>query len=191
MTGDARQEAAKRRAIVLASLCGMLVVTLGLSVASVLPMWVPVLSALLVTAFMVATALTAPSRSSAAAPVRRPAARRSFAEVPARTAQAPAAANRAADDDEWLNWNAWDDDASGWEAVPATLPTYVTAPRASAVPRPIDKVGPGEWSGEAMVDAAQAMRRRVAEVSFEDVDARAETAEIPAVRANQPVAVNE
>lgn len=182
---NAQQQAAKRRAVVLAALCGVLVLTLILGLVSLVPMWLPLLSALVVVAFMGASAMTAPARAAARpAPAERTERR---VAAPAPTAQA---ANRLQSEEDWLAWNAWDDDES-WEAVPATLPTYVSAPRATAVPRPIDKVGPGEWSGEAMVDAAQSMRRRVAQVSVDEVDHRAETAEIPVVRAQSAYAVNE
>ena len=179
---NVHQEAAKRRALVLAALSGVLAVTLVAALLSVLPMWLPLLSALLVVGFMVATAMTASQRSASSATVRTRSTQR-----PA----APAVAPRATDQSEaeWLAWNAWDDEDS-WEAVPATLPTYVSAPRATAVPRPIDKRR-GEWSGEAMVDAAQAMRRRVEETSVETVDHHAQTAEIPVVRVQPALAVNE
>ena len=47
--------------------------------------------------------------------------------------------------------------ASGdsWHAVPTTLPTYVTAPRATRIPRVIDLTTPGSWSGAAMVEQAR------------------------------------
>ena len=47
-------------------------------------------------------------------------------------------------------------DSDAWEAVPTTLPTYVTAPRATRVPRVIDLTTPGSWNGQAMVDQAYA-----------------------------------
>ncbi len=47
-------------------------------------------------------------------------------------------------------------DPDAWEAVPTTLPTYVTAPRATRVPRVIDLTTPGSWNGQAMVDQAYA-----------------------------------
>ena len=57
----------------------------------------------------------------------------------------------------------------------------------SAIPRPIDRSRPGEWTGEAMVETARSMRRPT--LTFEDVDARANTAEIPVVQDRR--AVNE
>ncbi len=176
--------AAKRRATILASLAGMTALTLLLALVSVAPKWMPILFGLLTAAFMVASAMTASARTQAApARVRRaePASRRE------RTA-APAAAQTAAAVDDWENWNAWDDEDEAWEAVPTTLPTYVTAPRASQVPRPIDKARPGEWTGSAMVEAAAEMREasaaQAAEIAavaaaYEDI-----TAEIPIVTAD-------
>lgn len=45
-----------------------------------------------------------------------------------------------------------------WEAQPTPLPTYVSKPAATAVPRVIDQ-REGAWSGSAMVAAAQEERR--------------------------------
>jgi hypothetical protein len=131
---------------------------------------------------MVASAMTASARNQAApARVRRtsPASRSERTAAPAE--------QKAAVEDDWENWNAWDDEDVEWEALPTTLPTYVTAPRASQVPRPIDKARPGEWTGSAMVEAAQEMRdasaAQAAEIAavaaaYEDI-----TAEIPIVSA--------
>jgi uncharacterized protein YhaN len=174
---------AKRRAIILASLAGLTALTLLLALVSVAPKWMPILFGLLTAAFMVASAMTASARTQAApARVRRtsPASRRERTAV-------PAAAQSAAKVDDWETWNAWDDEDEAWEAVPTTLPTYVTAPRASQVPRPIDKARPGEWTGSAMVEAAQEMREasaaQAAEIAavaaaYDDI-----TAEIPIVSA--------
>ncbi len=174
---------AKRRAIVLASLAGMTAVTLLLALVSVAPKWMPILFGLLTAAFMVASAMTASARTQAA-----PARVRRTSPTSRRERVAPAAAATADKVDDWENWNAWDDDEEAWEAVPTTLPTYVTAPRASQVPRPIDKARPGEWTGSAMVEAAQEMREasaaQAAEIAavaaaYDDI-----TAEIPAITAD-------
>lgn len=184
-----RQAAATRRAIVLGSLTAILLVTLLLAIVSVLPKWVPALAAVPVVAFVIAAAMTASSRSAAPArPVTRRERRTEVSEQPARGAAA------AQTDEEWENWNAWDDDS--WEPQPATLPTYVSAPRASAVPRGIDRDTPGEWTGEAMVQAARAMRSRPRSqplADAADIDFGAQTAEIPAVTDDYPArrAVNE
>jgi len=122
------------------------------------------------------------SQRSAARPVRR-------SQTPRRVEQPPVAETTTAEaaplqtDEEWENWNAWDDTGS-WEAVPTTLPTYVNAPRASAVPRGIDRATPGEWTGSAIVETAQAMRSRPVSPPLSDpahIDHGAETAEIPVV----------
>jgi hypothetical protein len=78
------------------------------------------------------------------------------------------------------------DDHERWSAVPTTLPTYVTAPPATRVPRVIDLTTPGSWSGEAMV--AQA-RETLAQEPVTDGGMRVESFEIavprdPAVRAS-------
>lgn len=49
----------------------------------------------------------------------------------------------------------------GWDAVPATLPTYVSKPKASKVPRIVDLTSPSRaWNGAAMVQRAQQERQR-------------------------------
>jgi len=174
-----RQAAATRRAMVLASLTGLLLLVLVLAIAGVAPQWAPILAALPVVAFVLATALTASTRSAAPATSRRSAApRRSAVDRPV------AQPMPAAVEDDWENWNAWDDDDESWDAVPTTLPTYVSAPRASAVPREIDRSHPGEWTGEAMVETARAMRSRPVSsplANAGEIDYSAETTEIPVV----------
>jgi len=177
-----RRAAATRRTIVLGSLTAILLATLLLAIASILPKWVPILAAVPVVAFVLATAMTASARSAAPARSgRREVSRASTARRAEVVEGAPRTA--AAPVDDWETWNAWDDD-DAWEAVPTTLPTYVSAPRASAVPREIDRAHSGEWSGEAMVETARAMRSRPATESlagYGDVDHSADTAEIPVV----------
>lgn len=176
-----RQQAATRRAVVLGSLTGLLLLVLVLAVMGVAPKWAPILAALPVIGFVLATSMTASSRTSARpaqSTRRRETPRRVQREMPA---TAPVA---AAAEDDWETWNAWDDDEDAWDAVPTTLPTYVNAPRASAVPRGIDRSHDGEWTGEAMVETARAMRSRpVSEplASSADIDYSAETTEIPVV----------
>lgn len=177
----ARQAAATRRAIVLGALTAILLVVLLLAIAGIVPRWAPIVAVVPVVAFVVAAALTAKERTPARAS-RRPARPR-----PAR-ATAPAAEPAAAPriEDDWETWNAWDDD-DAWEAVPTTLPTYVSAPRASAMPRSIER--DGDWSGEAMVRTAQSMRRTpdrpATAASGRAFDHGADTAEIPAIAVNE------
>jgi hypothetical protein len=192
-----RQAAATRRAIVLGALTVILLVALVLAIVGVLPQWAPIVAALPVVVFVLASSMTASARTSArssARPNARPARRTSQATEadPVRQA-APAAAAQVEDD--WETWNAWDDEDS-WEAVPQTLPTYVSAPRASAVPRGIDRAHPGEWTGEAMVETARAMRSRPRSAPLadpSDIDHGAMTAEIPVIADDydQRRAVNE
>jgi hypothetical protein len=60
----------------------------------------------------------------------------------------------------------------GWDPVSAPLPTYVTAPAASRVPRVIDLTHPGHWSGAAMVEEVQRARASAAtELIFDQEDA--------------------
>jgi hypothetical protein len=47
-----------------------------------------------------------------------------------------------------------------WDATAALLPSYVTAPPASAVPRVIDTETPGAWTAAAMLERAQQERLR-------------------------------
>lgn len=171
-----RQAAATRRAVVLGALTVLLVLALLFALIGMLPKWAPVVAAIPVVAFVIATAMTASQRTAS-----RPARRAEAPRRPERVETAPPAA--AVAEDDWENWNAWDDEDS-WEPVPTTLPTYVGAPRASAVPRPIDKAYPKEWTGEAMVETAQAMRSRPRSAPLAapaDVDYGAATTEIPAV----------
>ena len=44
-------------------------------------------------------------------------------------------------------------------ATPATLPSYVSAPAATRVPRVIDLKTPGAWSAQAMLEEAEAQRQ--------------------------------
>lgn len=181
---EARRAAAVRRATVLGILTLMLAGVLALALLSTVPRWAPILAAVPVVGFVLATAMTASNRTASrpARPTRNPVERPTAPHV----AQAPAV------EDDWETWNAWDDDDS-WEPVPQTLPTYVSAPRASEIPRPIDKAQPGEWTGSAMVETARAMRRHSAAASAEPVDHGADTAELPAIRVEEPRrrAVNE
>lgn len=182
----ARQQAATRRAAVLGVLTLALLAALVLAVLSIVPRWVPFAAALPLVAFVLAAAMTASGRSAARPARRAGTARGRRTERPARDRAAePVDAGPvapAAAEDDWETWNAWDDD-DAWDAVPTTLPTYVTAPRASAVPRGIDRSRPGEWTGEAMVETAQSMRSRprADSLSRPPVAASDDTAELPAV----------
>ncbi|PHX61096.1 MAG: hypothetical protein CK552_02390 [Actinobacteria bacterium] len=164
--------AAQRRLMILSLLAVTVMFTLALALLSVISIIIPMVAAALVLLFVVASAATVSSRAAVAAVTRTSRLTSSDAEVIQLNAATPA------NGDDWENWDPWAEDDAVWEAVPTTLPTYVNAPRASQVPRRIDRARPGEWTGSAMVDAAHAMQRKVA---FAEVDAKAETAEIPAV----------
>ena len=164
--------AAQRRLMVLSLLAVTVMFTLALALLSVISIIIPMVAAALVLLFVVASAATVSSRASVVAVTRTSSTTSRDAEVIQLTSAAPA------NGDDWENWDPWAEDDAAWEAVPTTLPTYVNAPRASQVPRRIDRARPGEWTGSAMVDAAHAMQRNVA---FDEVDAKAETAEIATV----------
>ena len=178
----ARQKASTRRAVVLGVLTALLLGSLVGAALGMVPKWLPVLAMLPVIAFIAATVMTSSQRTTARSTARPAAAPRGPRRTADRAPDARPAVADAQTDEEWENWNAWDDDDQSWDAVPTTLPTYVTAPRASAIPRGIDRDTPGEWTGSAMVETAQAMRSRpVSEPLASAVDHRADTAEIPVV----------
>lgn len=180
----AYETAAKRRAVVLGALTLTVLITLLAALAAMAPVWLPLVAAVPLVAFLIASSLTAPARKSAAQPsarVRRAAPIRSRIEL-----EMEAVAPTARDLDDFESWDPWAEDDHGWDAVPTTLPTYVNAPRATAVPRAIDRSRAGEWTGSAMVETARAMRRP--RITSEDLIESApvargvdETAEIPAV----------
>lgn len=153
--------AARRRAVVLAALTALLAFALIGYLLDSAPVWLPLAAAVLVTAFLVASAMTASTRSATMAPARE----RSVARRRPSARPAPVA---AATQDDWETWNAWDDE-DAWEPVPETLPTYVSAPVASATPRP-NEHAVGEWNGQAMVEAARAMRREAELAAFAEMD---------------------
>jgi hypothetical protein len=193
---DAAALASRRRAIVLGILTLSLVTLLVLGLLNMAPMWLAFVAAGLLGAYLIAAALTAQERG-ASRQVRRT---RTLdvvdeqveqvdvvveEEVPA-TRSGRRRFTSLAEDPEWASWNAWDED-DAWEAIPQTLPTYVDAPRASAVPRQIDRDHDGQWTGSKMVGVAQRSRRPLTEEVI--VDHSANTAEIPIVQ--EARAVNE
>ncbi|MEL0127494.1 MAG: hypothetical protein VW929_10000, partial [Actinomycetota bacterium] len=84
-------------------------------------------------------------------------------------------AQMAAAMDDFLSWDPWEGEQSeeGWSAVPTTLPTYVNAPRATRVRRPIER--DRDWSGQAMVEVARYELRSTPH----DVASSEDTAELP------------
>jgi len=185
------REASRRRVTVLAILSSVFLVALGLAMLGSMSMGVVIVAAIPLIGYAVAMAATASQRRQV------PAARRAR-PMPEPVAAAPRAARPARprgmtlqdELEEFAQWDPWEEEDGSWQAVPTTLPTYVSAPRASQVPREIDRASGGEWSGEAMVSAARRMRRpritvddltdeRYGVIPPRDADA---TAEIPAVR---------
>jgi hypothetical protein len=190
-------QAAARRRRVLTVLVGLLLVTVVVALLRRVPMWTIAVPAVLVVGFFV----TARRQVARTADIRRRRDRRSTLADAARAAEArlgaaegrarrggrvvdPAPVAEQARVAEPVPAHAVASDQA-WHAVPTTLPTYVTAPRATRMPRVIDLTTPGSWSGAAMV--AQA-RETLATESDGDDGMRVETFEIavprdPAVRA--------
>jgi hypothetical protein len=184
-------DASRRRVTILAILSSVFLVALGLTMLGSMSMGVVVIAALPLIGYVVAMVVTSAQRRETAAPRRRRPAPEPSARAP-RTARPVRPRGMSLQDelDEFAQWDPWEEDDGSWQAVPTTLPTYVSAPRASQVPREIDRVSGGDWSGEAMVSAARRMRRpritvddlsdeRYGVMPARDIDA---TAEIPAVR---------
>jgi hypothetical protein len=190
----ARAQAAKRRSMVLAALTSLTAIALIGTVLGYVPAFVAITAGTLLSAFLVITMLTASKRdqSSARNISSSQRAYREFHEVEEvrepRKDQRPLtrAELQKNELDEFANWDPWEEETPGWDAVPQTLPSYITSPRATAIPRNIERNG--DWSGEAMLDlVGKAQQVREANVS----DA---TTEIPIIRANstyQARAVNE
>jgi len=152
--------AAARRRLVLAVLAGLVAGALILVLLGVAPLWFPLLPAALLGGFGVVSrrqAALAEERERrerrAEAPRQREAERQERRQAPQRRYSA-APATAGADLPEARRTER-DAVTSGWEPVSAPLPTYVSAPRASRVPRVIDLTHTGEWDGQAMVDEAR------------------------------------
>jgi hypothetical protein len=185
------REASRRRVTVLAILSSVFLVALGLAMLGSMSMGVVIVAAIPLIGYAVAMAATASQRRQVPAarrgrPMPEPVA---AAPRPARPAR-PRGMTLQDELEEFAQWDPWEEEDGSWQAVPTTLPTYVSAPRASQVPREIDRVSGGDWSGEAMVSPARRMRRpritvddlsdeRYGVMPTRDIDA---TAEIPAVR---------
>lgn len=190
-------DASRRRVTVLAILSSLFLVTLGLAMLGSLPVAVVVVAALPLIGFVIAMGMTSSSRRPPVARTRRVTERER--PVRRRPVASPRPRGMTVEEEleEFAQWDPWSEsDGDAWRPVPTTLPTYVSAPRASHVPRKIDRAAGGEWTGEAMVSAAQRMRRprvtaddlsdeRYGVMPPRDVDV---TAEIPTI---QHRAVNE
>ena len=161
--------AAERRRRVLGVLVLLLLLWVTLALLHTVPRWTAVVPVVLVGGFLV----VARRQTSLATDLKRRQARRVTLAEAAREADArygagqgqarrggrsmapspvaePRPAERTAEASQHLR-------ASGdsWHAVPTTLPTYVTAPRATKIPRVIDLTTPGSWTGAAMVEQAR------------------------------------
>ena len=191
--------AAERRRRVLGVLVGLLLVMFTVAMLGRAPMWVVMLPAGLVVGFLV----VARRQVALADDIARRRERRATLADAARAAEARYAAGagarrggRAVDPapvavphrivaSELLAVDHEDAADGAWHAVPTTLPTYVTAPRATRMPRVLDLTHPGSWTGAVMVE--QARDTRAAQATAEG-EMRVETFEItvprdPAVRA--------
>ena len=165
---DARAVAATRRRRTGLALLGLLLVTVGLGMLGVLPIWLAVVPLLLVVGFGWQSHLAtqrAAARATAARRVRAAQSRRLREEsVEARLAGRPARRPMAAPvvepvvavvepvvvDEEFYDAVA----EHVWDPVPVPLPTYVTAPKAPRSVRVIDLTKPGAWtSGHLEVQA--------------------------------------
>ena len=192
--------AAVRRRRVLGVLVGLLLITSTVAVLGRLPLWAIAVPGVLVLGFLV----VARRQVALAADIQRRQEKRATLAEAARAAEARYAGSagarrggRAVDPaplappqrivaSELL---VVDDDAAlpdgAWHAVATTLPTYVTAPRATRMPRVLDLTHPGQWTGAVMVEQA---RGTLAAESTVEGEMRVETFEItvprdPAVRA--------
>ncbi|MEY4348074.1 MAG: hypothetical protein RIS43_493 [Actinomycetota bacterium] len=59
--------------------------------------------------------------------------------------------------------------STSWSQPETPLPTYVSAPAATVVPREIDRKYGGEWNGETMLEAAAAQRQNALAAFVSDV----------------------
>lgn len=168
-----RRLAARRRALTLAVLLSGLCLTLGLTLTGRLPNWAPIVAGSLVLTYLVLIAITAPTRAASRTA-------RFHGDEWAAIGQ-DWAEEMGTDDRYGIGGNVRVD--GRWEPAPANLPTYVNAPRATAKPRGIDRSG--EWSGAAMVEAAEGLRRRKVtphRVAFEADDFGPDTTAVPKIR---------
>ena len=196
----ARNQSAKRRSLVFATLTSITALALIGTVLGLAPVSVAITSGSLLVAFLVATMVTASKRNQRPAQTRT----RSYREMhevdqgrdvrQGEERPQTRAELQNAELDEFAHWDPWDGEEPGWDAVPSTLPSYVTAPRATAVPRNIERSG--DWSGESMVNMVQQARDSQSDdlVRESITNVSDSTAEIPIIRANSPYqarAVNE
>jgi len=178
--------AAARRRRTLLALAGLLSLSLLLAALGMVPLILSAVPALLLAGFVV----VARRQVVAAAELRRRQQRRIVLSEAARAAESQ---HRTGRSDARRGGRAVDPSpvdvrpeseqrATGtdaWNPVPTTLPTYVTAPRATKMPRVIDLTHPGAWSGAAMLEQA---RGSLASEPVADGEMRVETFEITVPR---------
>lgn len=161
---DRRSTAAKRRRRVLLLLAAGLSLAIAGAVAGLLPSIVAVLVAGLLAGYLALLVRQASRAGLGATGQRSASAETDRYREATRRAQAQARGllhpqQRAASA------------AQGWDAVPATLPTYVTKPKASKVPRVVDLTSTHRgWTGEQMVQRAQEERRRTQDAAREQFE---------------------
>ena len=165
-----------RRRKVYAVLLGMFVVSLVLWAAGVTPAWTLLIPTALVTAFSVAARkqVRAEAKQREAAVRYLRARTRSMANHPTRKdsigivrpnvreqapgVQAAPAARAAVRADDGIS-----PAATQWQPQSITLPTYVSAPAATAIPRNIDVDNQGRWSAAQMLQQAAQAKAETAE----------------------------
>ncbi len=191
-------QAATRRRRTLLVLLGLLTVVLALGAARVVPLVAAVAPLALVLGFLV----VARRQVTRAADIRARQERRTALAEAARAADeryalgstvarrggravdpAPVSDRRGELQTE-APYVAFTGTDGAWHAVATTLPTYVTAPRATKMPRVIDLTHPGAWTGAAMVEQA---RSTLAAEPVDEGGMRVETFEIAKPREGQAI----
>lgn len=154
----------RRRRTVAFALAGFLLVVLAAAALGAAPLWLPglvILAAVGVVWNLRAQAVREARlerrrrRSERSAPVAAPVARRYAAEAPIWPVAADARA-AVRTESAFTETVVVADRDTGWAPTPVVLPTYVTAPPATSVPRVIDLTHPGSWSAAHMLDAVAA-----------------------------------
>lgn len=144
--------AARRRRKIVVSLGGGLIATLVGGVVGVVPGSFAVLIALVLGAYVAAMAYVMGRSGQVARPSLD--LRTNVADLSARRA-ADAASGESSPVTDGVRLISGEESRDGaWEARETTLPTYVTKPRASKIPRRIDLTARG-WTGADMVERAR------------------------------------
>jgi hypothetical protein len=131
---SASAAAAQRRKRVLLGLSAMTVLAVAGTVAGLLPLFLSLLVGASLAGYVYLLTAQSRARARAAEARLRRAARRDGADV------APSQPRTT------------------WDPVEAPVPSYLRAPRATAVPREIDSTDNGPWTAERMLEQAAALR---------------------------------